>query len=124
MALLESIRTGLAAAAVLGAAGCAGNYRDALCSLGRSSIVVAAHYQDYVAADPEPDRQAARQAEARQFQRAVEEATQQCLYGHASTEPRAPAPAVASSTGTRAASTSGGGRGGRQPLACTIGSPP
>jgi hypothetical protein len=65
-------------AVALGAVGCATPYKDALCRLSNGSTGVATHYAEYVNADTDADRKAARQAEATQFQQAIDEGKQQC----------------------------------------------
>jgi hypothetical protein len=62
----------------LGAAGCGTAYKDGLCKLSQSSALVATHYAEYVAAETDADKKAARQAESSQFQQAVDEAAKTC----------------------------------------------
>ncbi len=64
--------------AALGAAGCGTAYKDALCNLSNASTTVSGHYSEYVAADTDADRKAARTEEAKQFQKAVDEGKLQC----------------------------------------------
>jgi hypothetical protein len=72
---MKVIVLGLAAA--LSSAACT-PYKDALCKISTASTDVAAHYSDYVSADTDADRKAARGAEAKQFQKAIDEGKQQC----------------------------------------------
>ncbi len=58
--------------------GCCSLYKNALCDLGNASAGVATHYGEYVAAEPDAARKAARSAEADEFKRAVEAAKQKC----------------------------------------------
>jgi len=59
-------------------AGCGSSYKDALCKLSSSSVLVAAHYSEYVAAETNAMTKAAREAEAKQFKKAVDEGQLQC----------------------------------------------
>jgi len=72
------MRVSLGLAGLLAIAGCGTAYKKALCDLSASSGGVAAHYAEYVNADADADRKAARQAEASQFQQAVDEGKKQC----------------------------------------------
>ncbi len=58
--------------------GCCSLYKNALCDLGNASAGIATHYGEYVAAEPDAARKAARTAEADEFKRAVEAAKQKC----------------------------------------------
>lgn len=62
------------------AAGCGGAYKDALCKLSSSSVLVATHYSEYVAAETDAMTKAAREAEAKQFKKAIDEGQQQCSH--------------------------------------------
>ena len=62
------------------AGGCGGAYKDALCKLSSSSVLVATHYSEYVAAETNAMTKAAREAEAKQFKKAVDEGQLQCNH--------------------------------------------
>jgi hypothetical protein len=68
----------LLALALAAGAGACTPYKDALCHLSSASTEVAKHYAEYVNADTDADRKAAREAEAKQFQKAVDESKTQC----------------------------------------------
>jgi hypothetical protein len=66
------------AGALLGASGCCTVYKESLCKLSEGSAGVATHYEGYVASEQDASTKEARQAEAKQFRKTIDEAKQQC----------------------------------------------